>query len=121
MFRGIGPVVLFFTLIATNFSAFFFLGFAGVGYRVGYSYYPIMAFGTGLVALAFYFIGFKAWRLGRERGYITPPEMLGDMFQSRALQFVVLVVMVLFTIPYLALQPIGRVRLGSGLRHGASP
>ena len=41
--RGIGPVVLFFTLIATNFSAFFFLGFAGVGYRVGYSYYPTPA------------------------------------------------------------------------------
>ena len=29
--RGVGTVVMFFTLIATNFSAFFFLGFAGIG------------------------------------------------------------------------------------------
>ncbi len=119
--RSIGPVVPFFTLIATNFSAFFFLGFAGVGYRVGYSYYPIMAFGTGLVALAFYFIGFKAWRLGRKRGYITPPEMIGDLLGSRVLQVVALIVMVQFTIPYLAIQPIGAGYLLSQLTGGVIP
>ena len=119
--RRTGPLVLFFTLIATNFSAFFFLGFAGVGYRVGYSYYPIMAFGTALVALAFYFIGFQAWRLGKQRGYITPPEMIGDLFQSAPLKVVFLVVMVLFTIPYLALQPIGAGYLIAQLTDGAIP
>ena len=119
--RRIGPIVLFFTLIATNFSAFFFLGFAGVGYRVGYSYYPIMAFGTALVALAFYFIGFKAWELGRRHGYITPPEMIGDLFHSRPLQVVVLLVMVQFTIPYLAIQPIGAGYLLSQLTGDAIP
>ncbi len=40
--RKIGTVVLFFTLIATNFSSFFFLGFAGEGYRIGISYYPML-------------------------------------------------------------------------------
>ena len=29
--RGIGPLALFFTIISTNFSAFYFLGFAEVG------------------------------------------------------------------------------------------
>lgn len=105
--RTFGPVVLFFTLIATNFSAFFFLGFSGMGYRVGYSYYPMMAFGTALVGLTFYFIGQPAAVLGRKKGYITPPEMLGDLLQSRSLKFVFLTVMVVFTLPYLAVQPIG--------------
>ena len=44
--RKAGPLILFFTFVATNFSAFFFLGFSGEGYRIGYSYYPLMAFGT---------------------------------------------------------------------------
>ena len=34
--RKINPWVLFCTLAATNFSAFFFLGFAGASYRAGW-------------------------------------------------------------------------------------
>jgi SSS family solute:Na+ symporter len=119
--RGVGTFVLFFTLIATNFSAFFFLGFAGAGYRIGYSYYGIMSFGTALVALPFFFIGHRAWLLGKARGYITPPELIGDRFQSRPLQVVFLAVMVFFTIPYLALQPIGAGYLLSKLTNDAIP
>ncbi len=119
--RRIGPVVLFFTLISTNFSAFYFLGFAGAGYRIGYSYYGIMAFGTALVGLAFYFIGFAVWRLGKQHGYITPPELIGDRFKSRALRVVVVTVMVVFTLPYLAIQPIGAGYLLAELTGGTIP
>ena len=52
--RALGPLVLFFTFVATNFSAFFFLGFAGAGYRIGYSYYVMMAAGTTVGALGFF-------------------------------------------------------------------
>ena len=34
--RSLGTLTLFFTILATNFSAFYFLGFAGEGYRIGY-------------------------------------------------------------------------------------
>ncbi len=105
--RKTGAFVLFFTLIATNFSAFFFLGFAGAGYRIGYSYYGIMAFGTAFVALSFYFLGDKIRILGEKKGYITPPELIGGQTASQILKFVYLAVMVVFTIPYLAIQPIG--------------
>lgn len=117
--RDVGPVVLFFTLVATNFSAFFFLGFAGEGYRIGYSYYGFMSFGTAIVAITFYYIGHKAWLLGKEKGYITPPEMIGDRLGSDTLKIVYLIVMVLFTIPYLAIQPIGAGILLSELSGGS--
>ncbi len=119
--RRIGPFVLFFTLIATNFSAFFFLGFAGAGYRIGYSYYGMMATGTAFVALAFYLIGRPVWKLGKTRGYITPPEMLGDLLQSKLLRITVLLVMVVFTVPYLAIQPIGAGILLSSLTKDLIP
>jgi len=49
--RKISPWILFCTLAATNFSAFFFLGFAGASYRAGWGFYGIMAMGTSLVGL----------------------------------------------------------------------
>ena len=119
--RGIGPVVLFFTIISTNFSAFYFLGFAGAGYRIGYSYYGIMAFGTAIVGLTFYFVGSKAWALGKRHGYITPPELVGKQLAHAPLRLVYLTVMVLFTIPYLAIQPIGAGYLLEALTGGAIP
>jgi len=51
------PLVLFLTMAATNFSVFTVFGFSGTGWRTGYSFYPIMAFGTGFMALSFAYIG----------------------------------------------------------------
>ena len=66
-----------------------------------------MAFGTGFMAIMFYIIGRKVWKLGKIKGYITPPELIGDIFNSKLLKIIFLFVMVIFTIPYLATQAIG--------------
>lgn len=105
--RSFGPVILFFTLAATNFSAFTFLGFAGNAYKTGFGQYGIMGFGTAFMAIMFYVIGRKVWILGKDKGYITPPELIGDRFNSRGLRLLFLGVMTVFTIPYLAVQAIG--------------
>ncbi|MDJ0620220.1 MAG: sodium:solute symporter family protein [Calothrix sp. MO_192.B10] len=119
--RKISPIVLFFTLTATNFSAFFFLGFAGTGYRIGISYYPMMAFAGGIVALSFYVIGYKVWLLGKEQGFITPAELIECKSGSKVLKLIFLAVMVIFTLPYLALQPIGAGYLLENLTKGQIP
>jgi SSS family solute:Na+ symporter len=105
--RSFGVIVLFFSLAATNFSAFTFLGFAGNAYNTGFGQYGIMAFGTGFMAIMFYIIGRKVWLLGKTYGYVTPAELIGKHFNSLKLRILVMVVMVLFTIPYLATQAIG--------------
>jgi len=105
--RSFGPMVLFFTLIATNFSAFTFLGFAGASYKYGLGQYGIMGFGTAIMAIMFYVIGRKVWKYGKENGYITPPELIGKQLGSNSLRMLFMSVMVIFTIPYLATQAIG--------------
>jgi len=105
--RSFGPVILFLTLVATNFSAFTFLGFAGNAYKTGFGQYGIMAFGTAIMAIMFYIIGRKVWILGKEKGYITPPELIGKKLNSTSLRLLFMAVMVIFTIPYLATQAIG--------------
>ncbi|NES44079.1 sodium:solute symporter family protein, partial [Moorena sp. SIO2C4] len=127
--RNMGAILLFFTLIATNFSAFAFLGFSGSGYRIGLSYYGMMGFGTGLIALTFYFIGYRVWLLGNKHGLITPSELIEARFRrtgvspgiSNTLKLIFLAVMVIFTIPYLTLQPIGAGYIIETLTNGQIP
>jgi len=103
--RSVPPLVLFLTMAATNFSAFTVFGFSGAGYESGYAFYPIMAFGTGFMALTFVLIGRPVHRLGLEHGLITPAELVHHVTGSRGLQTVVFLVMTVFTLPYLAMQP----------------
>ncbi len=105
--RNLGTFKLFLTLIATNFSAFFFLGFAGEGYKIGYAYYAMTALGTSLAAIGFYLIGQRAWSLGKEHGYITPVEMIGGQTNHEPTRILYLLCMLFFMFPYLAIQPIG--------------
>ncbi|MBW1799039.1 MAG: sodium:solute symporter family protein [Deltaproteobacteria bacterium] len=103
--RKLGTLVLLGTMVATNFSAFTVFGTSGAGYRDGYAFFPIMGFGTGFMALTFWILGRKIWRVGRERGVVTPPEMIRVTYDNPLLSFIFALVMIVFTVPYLALQP----------------
>lgn len=103
--RTLGPLVLLATMAATNFSGFTVVGFSGAGYRLGFAFYPIMAFGTGFMALSFVLIGIPVFRLGRRLGLVTPPELIGARFRSRPLTILFALAMAVFTLPYLAIQP----------------
>jgi SSS family solute:Na+ symporter len=108
--RGLGRLVLFFTMAATNFSAFTIFGLSGAGYRIGYAFYPIMGFGTGFMALGLWVIGSRVHVLARERGYITPSDFIQDRYGSPLLKGLFSVVMILFTLPYIAIQAIAAGR-----------
>ena len=119
--RNLNTLSLFFTILATNFSAFYFLGFAGEAYRVGYSYYIVMALGTSLACLSFYVIGSPVWKLGKEKGYITPSELVLDQTGSRTLSRLFAIIMILFTFPYLALQIVGAGYILESITNGEIP
>ena len=119
--RNLRTLTLFFTILATNFSAYYFLGYAGEGYRKGYPFYFMMAFGTAFACLSFYVIGMKVWQLGKQHGYITPSELVYGKTGSRALALLFSTVMILFTFPYLALQIVGAGYLLENLTGGEIP
>jgi len=119
--RGLGTWALFFTILATNFSAFYFLGFAGAGYRVGYAHYVMMSLGTAFACLSFYILGTKIWVLGKQHGFITPAELIYHQTGSKALRWTFAGVMLLFTFPYLALQIIGAGYILENITNEAIP
>lgn len=116
--RNLNTVSLFFTILATNFSAFYFLGFAGQGYRIGYGIYVIMALGTAFAGLTFLIIGPRIWKLGIRHRYITPAELIYGQTRSRPLSWLFSGVMIIFTLPYLALQIVGGGYILEGLTQG---
>ena len=119
--RNINPWILFCTLAATNFSAFFFLGFSGASYRAGWGFYGIMAMGTSLVGLAILLLGVPIHKLGKEKGYVTPSELITGETNSKYLGWLYATVLVVFTLPYLATQPMGAGILLETLSGGEIP
>ena len=103
--RKLGTVMLLGTMVATNFSAFTVFGTSGAGYRDGYAFFPIMGFGTGFMALTFWILGRKIWEIGRNKNVVTPSELVNVLYRSPFLSLLFAIVMIVFTIPYLALQP----------------
>jgi len=103
--RKLGFFVLLGSMAATNFSAFTVFGASGAGYLHGLAFFPIMGFGTGFMALTFWLVGMRINTLGKLHELVTPAELIQKKYENRFLSGLFAFVMIIFTIPYLALQP----------------
>ncbi|SEG87168.1 sodium:solute symporter family protein [Marinobacterium lutimaris] len=103
---------------ATTYSAFMMVGLAGLTYKggVGALGFEIVYFaGVSLVAI----FGPKFWSVGKKFGYVTPSEMLGHRYQSKAVATSTALASCLFLIPYAAVQLTGVGYLLAGMTDGA--
>src|SRR5690606_12942263 len=91
---------------ATIFSAFLMIGMVGLTYAGG-----VRALGFELayfVSIAVIgLVGPKFWAVGKKYGYITPTEMLGHRYNSKALALIAASASCIFLIPYSAVQLAG--------------
>ncbi len=88
---------------ATSFSGWTFMGHPGLLYRDGFQYayasfYAITIPFTGVMFLK------RQWMLGKRFGFVTPGEMLSHYFKSDLIRILVVIVALVFSIPYLGLQ-----------------
>ncbi len=88
---------------ATSFSGWTFIGHPGLIYRDGLQYafasfYAITIPFTGVIFLK------RQWMLGKRFGYVTPGEMFSHYYQSNIIRLLVVIVALIFSIPYLGLQ-----------------
>lgn len=102
--RSLAGLLLFATMAATNFSAFTIFGLSGAGYRIGWAYYPAMAFGTGFMALSFIVFGLPMYRFAKKHGWISPAQFIEARYQSKTLSNIYAFVILLITVPYVAIQ-----------------
>jgi len=88
---------------ATSFSGWTFMGHPGLVYRDGFQYayasfYTVTIPFTGVIFLK------RQWMLGKRFGFVTPGEMLSTYFRGDAIRILVVLVALLFSIPYLGVQ-----------------
>jgi hypothetical protein len=79
---------------ATSFSGWTFMGHPGLVYRDGFQY----------AYASFYTVTIPFTGVIKRFGYVTPGEMLADYFQGDAIRILVVMVALLFSIPYLGVQ-----------------
>jgi SSS family solute:Na+ symporter len=118
--RSLGLLLLYFITGATIFSAFAFLGLPGWAYSRGAAAFYILGYGA-LGFVPFYFLGPRAARVGRARGFVTQAQMLAARYDAPALAGVMALVSAVAFVPYLALQMKGAGLVLKTVTGGAVP
>ena len=104
--RAMGSIAVFFTVAATWWSAFAFLGSNATFYTNGPVFLTALAWNL-LFGFMYYWIGKRVWFLGKRFNYLTPSDLIGDFYNSEALRITVAAITLIFTVPYLQIQLTG--------------
>lgn len=106
--RTIGPFILLMSLFGTHMTAFALLGASGEAYHNGIGVFGLMASSSALVVPAvFFFVGTRAWALGKRFGYLTQVQYFRDRWNSDRLGLLLFIVLIAFMIPYLLIGVMG--------------
>jgi SSS family solute:Na+ symporter len=101
--RAFGPVVMYFVVGATIFSAYALLGTPQRVVAKGSDAFYIIAYGAVGFVPMFYF-GAKVRRLGARFGFVTHAELVGARYDSRLITGLMGASTVLAFVPYLVIQ-----------------
>lgn len=101
--RAFGPVVMYFVLGATVFSAYALLGTPQRVISKGSDAFYILAYGAiGFVPI--FFFGARVRRIGARLGYVTQAELVGGRFASRFVTGVMGAATLVSFLPYMVIQ-----------------
>ncbi len=106
------------TYAATTYSAFMMVGLVGLTYfsGVGALGFELAYLLVTVVILAV--LGPTVWAMARERGWVSPSEMLSDLYGSRAIGYVVVGIYLVAMIPYVTAQMVGVAAIFESLGAG---
>src|SRR5699024_9016931 len=104
--RGMGSIAVFFTVAATWWSVFAFLGSYAFFYTSVPIYLTVFAWNI-FFGYLYFVVGKRVWFLGKKFNYVTPSDLLGEFYNSEKMRILVGFIVVVFTVPYLQIQLTG--------------
>ena len=105
--RTIGVVVMFFFVLFAISSAWTFYGFPGLLYTKGPGYVMFIWGSVAGFAGLYMFLGPRLWALAKINRFLSPVEVLGERYQSKALRLILSASILAFIVPYIGIQPLG--------------
>jgi len=114
----LGGILAALTYAATTYSAFMIVGLVGLTYLTGVPSFgfELTYFVATLTLLVL--LGPKAWKLARERKWISPAEMIGDLYGSKSLAALIAAIYIFALLPYTGAQVKGIAEAIAGLAGG---
>ncbi|MDH3695436.1 MAG: hypothetical protein OER96_12795 [Gammaproteobacteria bacterium] len=101
--RGLSPNTFTLASTAMSLTAVFVVGHAGMIYRAGIPY-SLLSLCVIAMALMGTLFTKRQWMLSKRFGYVTPGEMLAHYFESNLIRALVVLVALLFAIPFFGIQ-----------------
>lgn len=101
--RAMGGIAVFFSVAATWWSAFAFLGSNGYFYSTGPMYWTAIAWNI-LFGVMYFGVGKKIWYMGKLNNYVTATDFFNHQYGSVKLGNFVAIILIVCTIPYLQIQ-----------------
>ncbi len=118
--RTMGSLAVFFTVAATWWSSFAFLGSNAYFYTRGPVYWTAIAWNL-FFGVLYYLVGKRVWFYGREYNCITPRDYFQVHYRSKSLNAIITIIMLIFTLPYLQIQLTGGAYLIEVASRGLIP
>jgi len=101
--RGISPWIFVLAATGTSFSGWFFLGHPSLIFQSGFQFAQLSLCAIAIPLTGVLFLK-RQWLLGKRYGYVTPGDMLSDYFGSEAFRPIIIVVTLVFSVPFVAMQ-----------------
>ncbi|MGB9830797.1 MAG: sodium:solute symporter family protein [Fervidicoccus fontis] len=102
--RKIGGILAGATYAATTYSAFMMIGLVGMAYSTGVGTLGFeLSYLLSTVAILST-VGYEIWKISKERQWISPSQMLGDLYGSIFLSKFIALLYIFAMIPYIAAQ-----------------
>ncbi|MCL5935674.1 MAG: sodium:solute symporter family protein [Firmicutes bacterium] len=115
--RQLTPLLLLFSLVFTQLSAFTFMGMVSAYYVHGPAFF-ILVTQSAFVGLLMFLLGSKFWHMSREYGYMNLTDYFSARFESPLMAPIISIVMFLFSACYIAVQVMGAGLAFQGLSLG---
>lgn len=115
--RQIPAWVFVLTGTALSLSGWIFMGHPSMVFLDGFQYAQC-ALGAVVIPLTGILFLKRQWMLGKRFGYVTPGEMLADYFSGESIRIVVVLIALVFAIPFVGIQLSASGQLISSLTDG---
>ena len=115
--RRLPPWVFVLTVTGASFSGWVFLGHPAFIFRDGFQFAQVSMCAITIPLSGVLFLK-RQWLLGKGFGYVTPGEMFADYFDSDFMRLLVVLVAVLFAVPFVGMQLSASGTLMQVVSHG---